>query len=254
MTDQLNLGELELGEICDWDEHEVHVPMNLTIDDAVPGEAKAVYLIMKSVGKRAEASLETYARKLVWTPDTVKKWQKILVTEGWMVLAREGKGTTPRLWWMAKYKGEKPPLGVLINAPLQKSRPLEKATPKQGASSKQSVSNTHTADAVNVKHPDQDKFWVKANEIWLGKHPGKPLEWPGPRSAVPIANFHKKLTACLNRWGWEQLTVMWGNCVNDRFVMASLRVFFADPEKYSGARQDKGGAYHQVEVGSDFKG
>jgi len=158
MTDQLNLGHGDF-ESVDFDEHAVQVPMPLILDPQVPGEALATFTVMKSYGRRAEAAVASYAERLGWSTDTVKKWQKMLVKTKWLVLLREGKDSTPRLWWMAKSKGEQPPLGALLKAPQENFQGGKNSPPKQGLSSSSKVSS---------KQPQEQAF-----ETWWSTYPNK---------------------------------------------------------------------------------
>lgn len=249
MSDQLNLGHGDF-ESVDFDEHSVQVPMPLILDPEVDGGALATYTIMKSFGKRAEASLGAYAERLGWSTDTVRRWQKALVKTGWIVLLREGKDTTPRLWWMAKSKAEPPPLGAFINAPLEKNHPPQKRDPKQGLSKGLQVSSIkeqeqHTPPKTVNTHPEQDQTWLDLKAVWTKKHPSAaPLSWP----AKTMRNWQVLLTAELLRLGREELVRRWSNMVNDPWVQASLRAFIQDTDKWHTARTQgasNGRAYQQ---------
>lgn len=137
MSDQLPLAELDIPQLCDYaDEDLIKVPINMTLDEDMPGEAIGLWVVMKSFGKRASASIRAYAERTGWHPETLKKWQTVIEAAGWMTLLREGKGGTtensvPRLWWMSKYKGEKPPLGAFLTPPPVKVLPSKNTPPKQ---------------------------------------------------------------------------------------------------------------------------
>lgn len=90
--------------------------------------------------------------------------------------------------------------------------------------------------AIVGRHPEQDKWWTGAKVIWNTKFPASPLQWPGPTSTTPIQGFQKKLNTFLDAWGAQGLNERWFNCVNDPFTLPSLRVFFADPEKFTASR------------------
>lgn len=108
-----------MKETINFDDNIAIVPVELARDEQVPGEAIAVFAVMKSFGPRAEAKVETFATRLKWSVAKVRKYQGILEKAGWIVLVREGAKVSqgsylPRLWWMARVKGQQPPqeLGV----------------------------------------------------------------------------------------------------------------------------------------------
>lgn len=249
MSDQLNLGHGDF-ECVDFDEHSVQVPMPLILDQQVDGGALATYTVMKSFGKRAEASLGAYGERLGWSTDTVRKWQKALVKSKWIVLLREGKDTTPRLWWMAKSKGEQPPLGAFLNAPLEKNHPPKKHDPKQGLSKGLQVSSIkeqeqHTPLKTVNTHPEQDQTWVDLKAIWKEKHPSAAeLPWP----ARTTRGWQALFTSQLERLGGVELIRLWRNLVFDDFATADLVAFMRNPDKWQTSRKKgapNGRAYQQ---------
>lgn len=158
--DQLNLGD-QIQEPCavDFEPNPVIVPPGLPGDPKVDVKDLGAWVIMKSFGARAEASLEAYCAKAKCTPDTFRVYQRNLVKAGWMTLIREGRPGkpgeqgAPRLWWMSRVKGEAPPLGVFGEGGKKPDpnrggifQPLEKPDPKQGVLVVKKVSSkTHAA-------------------------------------------------------------------------------------------------------------
>lgn len=132
MADQLHLGEGDLGEQVDFEDHEVKTPMNLYLDKDVPVDAAGAYAVMKSFGKRAQASLKAMADRAGCSIDTFRKLQKVLQNTAWIVLMREGKDQEPRLWWMCKVKGEQPPLGAMFKTGSEKAAPPKAASRSLG--------------------------------------------------------------------------------------------------------------------------
>jgi hypothetical protein len=146
-------GKLARTELVSYADNYVMVPVDLCVDVSVPGEAIALYCVMKSFGPRAAAKVSTYGLRLGWHEDRVKRYQKLLQQAGWIVLVREGgqslskggqKIYEPRLWWMCAKKKEQPRLtgagggempspakeGAVKQGPLE-FRPPRFAPPKQ---------------------------------------------------------------------------------------------------------------------------
>ena len=159
MVDQLNLGE-HVQEPCavDFEPNPVIVPPGLPDDPDLDVKDMGAWVIMKSFGARANASLEAYCAKAKCTPGTFRAYQRNLVKAGWMTLVLEGRpgqpgeGGTARLWWMSRVKGEAPPLGVFGEG-MEKPdpnrggifQPLEKPDPKQGVKVVKKVSSKTNA-------------------------------------------------------------------------------------------------------------
>lgn len=178
MGSQLSLGEYE---ISDFEEHTIHVPLPLILEIGMPGEAMAVYMVMKSFGKRAEASLEAYAERLGWSIPTTRKWQNFLVGAAWIVLLREGKNTNPRLWWICKSKGEQPPLNYLILRTLAKNEDVENSDTKQSLSREVKVSSKEpAAKAAPFQAADGTAWQVLVDDYYAAfkEAKGEPLLAP----------------------------------------------------------------------------
>jgi hypothetical protein len=140
-------------------EREFGTPVDLCRDDQVPGEAIALYVVMRSFGPFAEAKVSSYAGRLRWSDAKVRKYQKLLEKAKWIKLVREGKHFSEtilrpgakaqvnekylcRLWWMCAYKDEVVPQGIetgviktitphgLRNSRTMKMRDPENRNPK----------------------------------------------------------------------------------------------------------------------------
>lgn len=143
-------------EQADFEEHDIQMPLELQLDEDVDGDAQIVWCVMRGVGKRAQASVEEYAKRLSskktkWTLARVKAAQKSLVDAKWIVLLKEGHGGRkgelglPRLWWICRKKGEAAPLGafnseVFSGGAPHSSETLAHPSPKQGLSRDLSLS------------------------------------------------------------------------------------------------------------------
>lgn len=266
--EQLDLGQYQIHETADFDEHQVIIPATLPMDPEATGEDVGLFTIMKSFGKRAHAGLQAYCERTGWGVDRVRTWQDHLVKIQWMTLLQEGKPPakgeavgTPRLWWMNWTKGEAPPLSAFMHAPrvgvlpaLANSQPRQNTHPKQGLSSNSRVSRIKTADAV--VHPQQTELWHGMQAIWLKKFPQQPLAWPNPKNKITaIAGFQQKLGDLIDAFTVPGALERWGNLVNDNYNRPSLRVFLADAEKFTqAARSGRGGAYIAVTKTGDFEG
>lgn len=265
--EQLALTGDTVQESADFEEHSLIIPATLPMDPEATGEAVGLFVVMKSYGKRAHASVESYCERTGWGPDRVRTWQDHLQKIKWMTLLQEGrpprkgeKTGTPRLWWMNWTKGEAPPLDAFMHAPrvgvlpgLGKHQGTENTHPKQGLSSNSRVSRIKTAGAV--VHPQQTELWHGLQAIWLKKFPQDPLKWPDPKNPVTaITGFQKKLGALIDTFGVEGTLSRWTNLVNDGFNRPSLRVFLADAERYTQARSSKGQGSYMGQPTRDFEG
>lgn len=182
MADQLHLGEGDLGEQVDFEDHEVKTPMNLYLDKDVSLDAKGAFAIMKSFGKRANASLKAYSERAGCTVDTFRKLQKVLQNTAWVVLLREGKDQEPRLWWMCKVKGEQPPLSAMFNTgsgptgggagATKKPAPgslggVAKRDPKQGSSRVSEVSDKEPAAKAAPFKAADGTLWQDLVDLYV---------------------------------------------------------------------------------------
>ncbi len=175
---QLDLGEGAIFETVDFEDHLIFVPVELTMDKEVDLKALGAWVIMKSFGKRADASLGAYAERAHCEAKTFRAYQRELEKAGWITLLREGKQGgeenkgNPRLWWMSKVKKEAPPLGAFLGgggsqktAPSQKTDPSEKRDPKQGLSSNYN-SPSSTSAAKPPWAADDGSAWKTLTEAF----------------------------------------------------------------------------------------
>lgn len=106
-----------------------------------------------------------------------------------------------------------------------------------------------------VKHPQQDELWNGMKDVWAKKFPGEVLQWPDPKNPVTaIQKFQQKLGALIDTFTVEGTLARWSNLVNDGFNRPSLRVFLADAEKFTQARNQGRGNYNAVSHTRDFEG
>jgi hypothetical protein len=133
-------GVLPMDQV-NYDDKVVITPVELYRDRELNGECYALFGVMKSFGPFARAKVGSYASRLGWHEDRVKKYQRVLQKAGWIVLVREGYDDVPRLWWMCRVKGEQPPQGYVDGG--GKTRPPKNTAPvKHGGRKTRGPGNT----------------------------------------------------------------------------------------------------------------
>ena len=237
----------ETAEKYWWTDKTVQIPKEVTIP-GLPGEAKAVYLVMKSFGPESRAGLKALATRLVWSIDRARTWQQHLWEKGWIWLLTEGQGAaggkgTPRQWWVASAPFEGPPQelvervcknATLPPQPWQNQEALEKGAPSKSPPETNKAPQA-IKKSLSIKHEQQDAFWIKAQAIWQEKNPGDKLPWPA------VTGFPAALFKALESWGGTELARRWENMVNDPFSLPDLADCVRRPERWIN-RRTKGGA------------
>ncbi len=160
-------------------EREFGIPVELCRDPDVPGEAIALYVVMRSFGPFAEAKVSSYATRLSWTDAKVRKYQKVLEKAKWIKLLREGRrysetilasGQRPksvkaylcRLWWMCANKNEEVPQGVELGVtktitPHQLRQLAHRQVTQLGQRDSQGVTKTITPQGVTKSRVPQNR-------------------------------------------------------------------------------------------------
>lgn len=278
--DQLSLGgegALYFGpESSDHLPNPIYVPPGMAEDPDVNLKDIGAFVIMKSFGRRAEASLEAYAERGGCDLDTFRGYQKRLVRAGWITLLREGrpgkKGEfgQPRRWWLCTTKKEAPPLWAFdtektlpstnrgISQSLGVLENQENPHPKQKLSKGSKLSSIKDNEApkgASKKHPDEKIFWDNAKASWekymLTQATKVPFVWPA------VANFQARLTKAIEAYSAVTLAQLWSNYLLSSWPTSkSLLNFLVDPAKYTRINRSFG-AYDKpasMETPDDFQG
>lgn len=262
--EQLDLGQGVVYEASDFDDHVVMVPEGITLDTDPRVDLKVMgaYLVMKSFGKRSEASLAAYAERAKCSPETFQTYQKALQQAGWATLLREGRPApkpgepgVPRLWWLSKVKGEAPPMSAFTQGGKKPApgnpQGSEIPPPKQkGLEGIKGIENEAPAKA-GAKHPEEKQFWAQANTEWMAYLKGKGS--PESKLTWPVAmGFQKTLTNRLKQLPHEELARRWKVYLTASWPPSkSLPDFLRDVDRYTGGAQ--GGRYNVTRT-SDFEG